>query len=54
MSCTTYYSECSSITINCHLYADPNGTIPVTDGYYSDGLHCYSVASGVVIGVSSC
>jgi len=43
-SCTTYYSNCSTLALNCSLYTDTNGTA-APDGYYSNGVNCYHLVT---------
>ena len=43
-TCTTYYSNCSTLIVGCSLYSDAYGTI-APDGYYSDGINCYHLVT---------
>lgn len=50
-----YYSNCSTLSIGCYLYDDSNLTIPVTNGYYSDGTNCYETCcGGYILGITGC
>ena len=43
-SCTTYYSDCPTLILNCSLYTDNSGSV-APDGYYSDGVDCYHLVT---------
>lgn len=42
-----FSSTCSVLTTGCILYEDTTNTIPVPNGFYSDGSSCYEVNSGI-------
>jgi len=52
----TFYSNCSTITTGCYIYNDIYKTSPASNGYYSDGINCYTVeyGNGYVFSVASC
>ena len=41
-----YNSNCSTLSVGCFLYNGPGLTNPVSNGYYSDGVNCYTVTGG--------
>ncbi len=49
-----FYTVCSPISVGCKLYQDNLATVPVLDGFYSDGINCYTVVGGVITEISSC
>lgn len=53
---TGFYSECSVLALNCHLYTDSAMMSPVNFGYYSNGSTCYQVTGfeGEITAISSC
>lgn len=50
----TKYSNCSTLALGCFLYDNIGLTIPVANGYYSDGVNQYQTSSGEIIGVTAC
>jgi len=53
---TTYFSSCTPIVLNCHLFYDPELTIPVNNGFYSDGTNCFEVTGflGEITAITPC
>lgn len=43
----TYYPDCSVVIVGCKLYTNSIRTIPVSNGFYSDGTTCYTVTGGL-------
>ena len=57
MASSKYYSNCSiPLTTGCFLYTDIGLTTPAADGFYSQGIACYTVTggNGEITAVSSC
>jgi hypothetical protein len=48
------YSNCSSLTLGCTLYTTSELTSIVDNGYYSDGVNCYTVSGGVITYFGTC
>lgn len=44
-----YNSNCSTLGVGCYLYEGPGLTNPVANGWYSDGVNCYTVTGGGII-----
>jgi uncharacterized protein (TIGR02145 family) len=56
-TCTTFYTElaCDPVFgVGCSLTIDPDLTVPVLDGFYSNGANCYTVESGIVTAEDIC
>lgn len=49
-----FYTICDPIIVGCKLFQNNLATIPVTNGYFSDGSNCYQVSGGTVIDISTC
>lgn len=51
-----FYTPCNPLIVGCKLYQDNLATIPVIDGYYSNGSNCYQVSGGTgsIIGINVC
>lgn len=51
-----FYTSCNPIIVGCKLYQDNLATIPVIDGYYSNGTNCFQVGggNGTVIAINAC
>ncbi len=51
----SFYSNCSTLALNCVLYADSGLVNTVPAGFYSDGVSCFEANGlGVVTAVSPC
>jgi|SRR6478736_7174060 len=51
-----FFSECSTLAVGCHLYSDPEKTIPVPDQFYSNSFNCYEISGGTgeIVVISAC
>jgi len=49
-----FYTLCNTIIVGCKLFQNNLATIPVIDGYYSDGTNCFQVSGGTVIAITTC
>lgn len=49
-----FFSICSPLIVGCKLYTNNTATTLVTDGFYSDGIDCYQVVSGIITNISTC
>jgi hypothetical protein len=56
MPTSLYYTSCLTIAPNCQLFTNSALTIPVSAGYYSDSVNCFTVtgSSGIVATVAPC
>jgi len=51
----SFYSNCSTLALNCVLYADSELANTVPAGFYSDGTSCFEANGlGVVIAINPC
>lgn len=56
-TCTEFFTELAcdpTFGVGCGLYIDADLTVPVLDGFYSNGANCYTVESGVVTAEDIC
>lgn len=51
-----FFTLCNPIIVGCKLYQDNLATIPVIDGYYSNGMNCFQVSggTGTVTAITGC
>lgn len=50
-----FYSNCTTLALNCFLYTDAGLLGPAAAGYHSDGINCYQTDdSGKIIAVTTC
>lgn len=49
-----FYTLCNPIVVGCKLFQNNLATIPVIDGYYSNGNNCFHVTGGTVQEITVC